>query len=96
MFGEDYTFSYSLLEAYKARHSKWEDSERVEEDWFRSYGSTHVPNMIGEYFQDVANGLEYKKYGADDMLQEAFKEATETKIVEFKFKDSLPVRSRLI
>jgi hypothetical protein len=111
MFGEDYTFSYNLLEVYKARHSRWEDEERDEDSWFRNYGSSHVPSITGEYFTDATKGLERQKFGTDDMLQvvnwlplfvqttyhrlvlqEAFQEATEKKVVEFTLKDELPVR----
>jgi hypothetical protein len=91
MFNKDFTFEYDLLSVYKERYTKTVKEEYDEESWFRSYGSSHVPNMISRYFTEAAEGLEYQKFGADEMLQEAFVEATEKNAVVFKLVNELPV-----
>jgi len=90
MFGKDYTFEYDLLHVYKERYAKTVEKEHTEESWFRSYGSAFVPNMIGQYFEKAADGLEYKKFGKDEMLQEAFVEATGAGVIAFQLVDTLP------
>jgi hypothetical protein len=96
LFNKEYTFEYDLLTVYKERFEKTAAQEYSEEDWFRSYGSSHVPNMISEYFTDLADGLEYYKFGSDDLLQEAFVESSESGVIVFKLVPELKVRFMLI
>jgi hypothetical protein len=96
LFNKEYTFEYDLLAVYKERFEKTAAKAASEEAWFRSYGSAHVPNTISEYFTHLANGLEYYKFGSDDMLQEAFVETTESGVIVFKLVPELKVRFMLL
>jgi hypothetical protein len=98
-FKKDYTFEYDLFSIYKAYYEATASEEALEKEridekeWFRRYGSGFIPNVLSQHFENLVSELEQNKFGSDDMLQEAFVDATETGVVAFRLVPELKVRT---
>lgn len=84
-FGKQYTFEYDVRAALdKLKQFPNEIS------WFKDRINQALPQFISNYFESLVNNLEYLKFGKDEMLQEAFVEATSSLVIRFEVVDSLP------
>jgi len=57
--------------------------------WYKDYVNERAAEWTALYFENAVNQLDQKKFGSDDMLQEAFLDATDKRIVRFEIVDSL-------
>jgi hypothetical protein len=88
MFGKPYTIQYDLAAtiANLKKHIEeldWNTKERIPE---------LAPDYTAQYLKAAVEHLESKKFGSDDMLQEAFNEAADKGIVSFELVEKLKVR----
>jgi len=58
-------------------------------NWYKEYVNQRAAEWTALYFENAVNQLEQKKFGSDDMLQEAFLESTEKRVIRFEIVDSL-------
>jgi hypothetical protein len=92
MFNKDYVAEYDVLKTLQTIKAATFANAYSADHWYHDH-LARVPWIIAQYFMDVAEGLEYREFGKDDMLQEAFVEATDKGIVRFELVDKLPVRT---
>lgn len=72
------------FEATFAALSAASDRSRLDGIWQKQLGS-----FLIEYFESLANNLEYEGFGKDELMQEAFAEGVESKKVEFQIVNKL-------
>jgi hypothetical protein len=76
MFNKDYTAEYDVLKTLQTIKAATFAEANSEDGWYYN-NLARVAVVIGLYFENLADGLQFREFGKDDMLQESFIEATE-------------------
>lgn len=84
LFGKEYKFEFDVRAALD-KLSQFPDDI----SWFKDRINEAVPSFIGGYFEAVLRNLKDLNFGKDDMLQEAFLDATGSQIIRFEVVDKL-------